>query len=175
MSWSATMPTATCWSTCNAHNSTLYVGARLHRHAVVGQCVKNSLPPDIGGQQHLLRRKLLLATFTLPFWQLGGSQQAAALPLAPLGRGTDTVGGPKLQKPALKEVQASAMLATVQAVLEHSNFQTCTPERFMALLACWQSTCMIAHCQGGCHMMTAGHPCKRLGRRSIFRNWQPDP
>ena len=35
------------------------------------------------------------------------SQQAAAIPLAPLGNSSDTIGGPKLQQPSLKQVQVN--------------------------------------------------------------------
>lgn len=75
------------------------------RHAF--QCAHSSPNTKCNLQHHAQRRKLLSTGVALPLWLISIPQIAVALPLAPLGRGSDTIGGPKLQQPALKQVQAS--------------------------------------------------------------------
>ena len=63
---------------------------------------------------HNNRRICLLALAGLSS-SLMMSQQAAAIPLAPLGNSSDTIGGPKLQQPSLKQVQVGCFArGTVQ-------------------------------------------------------------
>lgn len=97
---------------CSASRSKLQ-GARCARsfagrHAHAVQSALCSLHTDCKLQHHVQRRKLLSTGVALPFWLITVPQTAAALPLAPLGRGSDTIGGPKLQQPGLKQVQAKA-------------------------------------------------------------------
>lgn len=42
---------------------------------------------------------------------------AQAIPLAPLGKGSDTIGGPKLQQPSLKQVRVHALIMALRLVL----------------------------------------------------------
>ena len=59
-----------------------------------------------GAKQRCTNRRTALWSATCSI--MGGflvSTDAYAFPLAPLGRGSDTIGGPKLQQPSLKQVQ----------------------------------------------------------------------
>ena len=51
------------------------------------------------------RRAVLLVSLTVLAGSFLDGKDAQAIPLAPLGRGSDTVGGPKLQQPSLQQVQ----------------------------------------------------------------------
>lgn len=77
------------------------------RHAHAVQSAHSSPNTNCNLQHHAQRRKLLSTGVALPLWLISIPQIAVALPLAPLGCGSDTIGGPKLQQPALKQVQAS--------------------------------------------------------------------
>lgn len=77
------------------------------RHACGVRCTQRSLATDSMTQRHVHRRNLLSAGIVLPMGLLIKPETSEALPLAPLGRGSDTIGGPKLQQPALRDVKAS--------------------------------------------------------------------
>ena len=51
------------------------------------------------------RSAVLLVSLTVLAGSFLDGKDAQAIPLAPLGRGSDTVGGPKLQQPSLQQVQ----------------------------------------------------------------------
>ncbi len=51
------------------------------------------------------RRAVLLVSLTVLAESFLDGKDAQAIPLAPLGKGSDTIGGPKLQQPSLKQVQ----------------------------------------------------------------------
>ncbi len=51
------------------------------------------------------RRTALLVSLTVLAGSFLHGKNAQAIPLAPLGKGSDTIGGPKLQQPSLKQVQ----------------------------------------------------------------------
>ncbi|KAL0047850.1 hypothetical protein WJX82_001514 [Trebouxia sp. C0006] len=53
----------------------------------------------------IYRRAVLLVSLTVLAGSFLDGKDAQAIPLAPLGRGSDTVGGPKLQQPSLQQVQ----------------------------------------------------------------------
>ena len=74
-------------------------------------------------RRHVHRRNLLSAGIVLPMVLLIKPETAEALPLAPLGRGSDTIGGPKLQQPALKDVMASSActICLSQVATGHSS------------------------------------------------------
>ena len=51
------------------------------------------------------RRAVLRVSLTVLAESFLDGKDAQAIPLAPLGKGSDTIGGPKLQQPSLKQVQ----------------------------------------------------------------------
>ncbi len=51
------------------------------------------------------RRAVLLVSLTVLAGSFLDGKNAQAIPLAPLGKGSDAIGGPKLQQPSLKQVQ----------------------------------------------------------------------
>ena len=51
------------------------------------------------------RRTALRLSLTVLTGSFLVGKDAQAIPLAPLGKGSDTIGGPKLQQPSLKQVQ----------------------------------------------------------------------
>lgn len=71
------------------------------RHTVV----KGVVDTSILAEHCKDRRTALLVSLTLLAGSFMHSKNAQAIPLAPLGKGSDTIGGPKLQQPSLKEVQ----------------------------------------------------------------------
>ena len=71
------------------------------RHTVV----KGVVDTSILAEHCKDRRTALLVSLTLLAGSFMHSKKAQAIPLAPLGKGSDTIGGPKLQQPSLKEVQ----------------------------------------------------------------------
>ena len=58
-------------------------------------------------------KRTLVSTLALVTGSLLICNTAQALPLAPLGRGSDTIGGPKLQNPSLKQVQVVHKISTL--------------------------------------------------------------
>ena len=51
------------------------------------------------------RRAVLLVSLSVLAGSFLDCKDAQAIPLAPLGKSSDTIGGPKLQQPSLKQVQ----------------------------------------------------------------------
>ncbi|DBA84805.1 TPA: hypothetical protein ACH3X1_005840 [Trebouxia sp. C0004] len=74
------------------------------------------------------RRTALLSSLTVLTGSFLVSKDAQAIPLAPLGRNSDTIGGPKLQQPSLKQVQG--ILAKDLADGQYFVTGNLTPEIF---------------------------------------------
>jgi len=75
------------------------------------------------------RRTALLLSLTVLTGSFLVGKDAQAIPLAPLGKGSDTIGGPKLQQPSLKQVQVlpPVLLRLIKLLLRMlSHIKVCT-------------------------------------------------